>query len=72
MSSVRASDIPEEQKMWTDVWNWRKKYYNPENSDDYWKQFTDEGIFLGEKYGKLCQDIVISVLDEVKGRWKKC
>lgn len=72
MSSVRASDIPEEQKMWTDVWNWRKKYYNPENSDDYWKQFTDDGIFLGEKYGKLCQDIVISVLDEVKGRWKKC
>ena len=51
MSSVRASDIPEEQKMWTDVWNWRKKYYNPENSDDYWKQFTDDGIFLGEKYG---------------------
>lgn len=72
MSSVRASDIPEEQKMWTDVWNWRKKYYNPENSDDYWKQFTDDGIFLGEKYGKLCQGIVIAVLDEVKGRWKKC
>ena len=54
MSSVRASDIPEEQNMWTDVWNWRKKYYNP------------------EKYGKLCQDIVIAILDEVKGRWKKC
>ena len=47
MSSVRASDIPEEQKMWTDVWNWRKKYYNPENSDDYWKQFTEDGVFLG-------------------------
>lgn len=72
MSSVRASDIPEEQKMWTDIWNWRKNYYNPENSDDYWKQFTEDGIFLGEKYGKLCQDIVIAVLNEVKGRWKKC
>lgn len=72
MSSVRASDIPEEQKMWTDIWNWRKKYYNPENSDDYWKQFTEDGVFLGEKYGKLCQDIVIAVFNEVKGRWKKC
>ena len=72
MSSVRASDIPAEQKMWTDIWNWRKKYYNPENSDDYWKQFTEDGVFLGEKYGKLCQDSVIAVLNEVKGRWKKC
>lgn len=72
MASAKAADIPNEQKMWTDVWNWRKKYYYPEKSEEYWKNFINDGVYLGEKYGKLCQNIVIAILDETKGRWKKC
>lgn len=72
MASAKAADIPNEQKMWTDVWNWRKKYYFPEDSEDYWKNFAEDGIYLGEKYGSLCQNIVLAIIEETKGRWKKC
>lgn len=72
MGSVNASDISEEQRMWTDIWNWRKKYYIPEKEDSWWQDFVNEGIDLGEKYGtSLCQNIIFAILDDVNERSKK-
>lgn len=72
MAGVSAKEIPEEQRMWTDVWNWRKKYYYPEEDGEWWGNFTQEGISLGEKYGTgLCRQIVFAVLDDVNNRRNK-
>lgn len=69
MASVMAKDIPVEQQMWTDIWNWRKKYYYPEKSDAWWKSFIQEGVDIGEKYKtSLSKSIVFAVLDDVNKR----
>jgi hypothetical protein len=72
MGSVNASQIPEEQHMWTDIWNWRKKYYYPEDDDSWWKEFTETGIVIGEKYAtKLSHEIIFAIFNDVQSRSKK-
>lgn len=71
MASVKAKDIPEEQQMWTDIWNWRKKYYYPEDKDEWWEDMIQSSINLGEKYNTtLCKKIIYAILDDLKARGK--
>lgn len=72
MASVKAQDVPEEQQMWIDIWNFRKKYYYPEKENAYWKMLTQEVRVLGEKYKtKLCRKILFAILDDIKDRWRE-
>lgn len=50
MASVVAKDIPIEAQFMTDFWNFRKKYYIPEDDDQYWSEFCSEAEELIEKY----------------------
>lgn len=58
----------EEWQMWQDIFVFRKKYLNPpaEHDGKWWKEFTDESIALGEKYGtRLAKKIITEIVIEV-------
>lgn len=73
MASVTAKEIPEEQKFFTDLWNLRKKYYTPEDNDDYWDSMVNEFTELRDKYDKISisYKIILIVMDDLEMRYKE-
>ena len=72
MASVTAKEIPEEQKFFTDLWNLRKKYYTPEDSDDYWSSMINEFTELRVKYEKvsISYKMILLIIDDLEMRYK--
>lgn len=65
MASVNTSEIPEEQQFMSDFWNYRKKYYHPEDSEEYWDGVLEDGEALGRKYNNLYfNNLIICCVDE--------
>lgn len=73
MASVTAKEIPEEQMFFTDLWNLRKKYYTPEDNDDYWDSMVNEFTELRDKYDKISisYKIILIVMDDLEMRYKE-
>ena len=73
MASVTAKEIPEEQMFFTDLWNLRKKYYTPEDSDDYWSSMINEFTELRVKYEKvsISYKMILIVMDDLEMRYKE-
>lgn len=73
MASVTAKEIPEEQKFFTDLWNLRKKYYTPEDNDDYWSSMVNEFTELRDKYDKISisYKMILIVMDDLEMRYKE-
>lgn len=73
MASVTAKEIPEEQKFFTDLWNLRKKYYIPEDNDDYWSSMVNEFTELRVKYEKvsISYKMILIVMDDLEMRYKE-
>lgn len=72
MASVTAKEIPEEQMFFTDLWNLRKKYYTPEDNDDYWSSMVNEFTELRVKYEKvsISYKMILIVMDDLETRYK--
>ncbi len=65
MASVVAKDIPIEAQFMTDFWNFRKKYYIPENNDQYWANFCSEAEQLINKYPTdYCKSIILICIED--------
>lgn len=73
MASVTAKEIPEEQMFFTDLWNLRKKYYTPEDSDDYWSSMINEFTELRVKYEKvsISYKMILLIIDDLEMRYKE-
>ena len=73
MASVTAKEIPEEQKFFTEFWNLRKKYYTPEDNDDYWSSMVNEFTELRDKYDKISisYKMILIVMDDLEMRYKE-
>ena len=73
MASVTAKEIPEEQMFFTDLWNLRKKYYTPEDNDDYWNSMVNEFTELRVKYEKvsISYKMILIVMDDLEMRYKE-
>ena len=73
MASVTAKEIPEEQMFFTDLWNLRKKYYTPEDSDDYWNSMINEFTELRVKYEKvsISYKMILLIIDDLEMRYKE-
>ena len=50
MASVTKQDIPEISVFMSDFWNFVKKYFIPEDSDQYWEEVMHEAAEIGHKY----------------------
>lgn len=71
MSEVLAKDIPTEQKFMTDYWKFRKKYYNPEDSDDYWKEVCMAATELCKQYpGEYFKEIIMTGINDLDKRYR--
>ena len=73
MASVTAKEIPEEQMFFTDLWNLRKKYYTPEDNDDYWSSMINEFTELRVKYEKvsISYKMILLIMDDLEMRYKE-
>lgn len=48
MSAIREDQLKAEQEFQRRLWEFRKKYYNPEKEDGYWRAVVDESKELFE------------------------
>lgn len=73
MASVTAKEIPEEQKFFTELWNLRKKYYIPEDNDEYWDSAIRDFTELRTKYEKLsiAYEMVMIIINDLDKRYKE-
>lgn len=73
MASVTAKDIPREQKIATDTWNFYKKYYHAEDSVEFWLVLGEELDLLMEKYQNhpLCGKMLYVYLEMILERTDK-
>lgn len=73
MASVTAKEIPEEQKFFTELWNLRKKYYIPEDSDEYWNSVVNDFTELKDKYrgASISYRIILLIIDDLELRYKE-
>lgn len=56
MASVSNKDIPIEFGFMADYWNFRKKFYIPEDNDAFWAELRNAGLELGYKYDPELKD----------------
>ena len=70
MGSVKASEIPEEKAFMADLWEFRKKYYIPEQSDEYNAEVFNAFLELGDKYGgsQYMKDVLIAAYKDYDER----
>ena len=43
-------DIDRERELQTDIWCYRKRFYNPEDSEEYWNDVVSVATEIGKKY----------------------
>lgn len=70
MASVESSEIKEEFEFMGDFFKLRKKYYIPENNDDYWHQLNLEVNELAKKYDykDYFVQLLLIMVDEIDKR----
>lgn len=71
MASVTAKDIPDEQKMFTAIWNVYKKYYIPEHDDSYWDGLNhDLNEIIDAFQTDFCTKLCLAVETEISQKYK--
>lgn len=72
MASVTNKDIPEEFAMFGEIFVFRKKYYIPEDSDEYWENVKKDSDVIYVKYKTdLCKDYLIVTMEDFERRLKQ-
>lgn len=63
MAAVSNKEIPDEFNMFGELWTLYKKYYHPENNDQYWQGIRNDFINLTKKYkSKLSEDLSLAII----------
>ena len=72
MASVSTSDIPEEQQFFADYWTIRKRFYEPEDDENYWETVVDETVKLSEKYNRnvYFDNLLLVFVDDLEHRFR--
>lgn len=61
MASVTKKDIPQESEMMGDLWELIKKYYIPEETEEYWDDAWNAVYELHVKYpSELCRKLALA------------
>lgn len=69
MYSVKASEIPLEQKMFQAIWELEKKYYKAQNTNEYFEALRIDADQILQKYPtKKCYDLVWAIIHECERR----
>lgn len=57
MAAVKFQKGSDEWKMFTDFWTLCQRFWNVENTDEYWKEFIDASNEFCEKYKEITDGI---------------
>ncbi|MCD8200493.1 MAG: hypothetical protein LUD47_00275 [Clostridia bacterium] len=69
MASVDANKIPEIKKFMEDLWKMIKDFWEPEDTDEYWRAVVDRVDELVGKYGAaLCGDMCMSYVSFLENK----
>lgn len=71
MGAVTAKDIPEEQRMLTECWEFYKRNYYAEEEDEFWTRLVAEAKGIIAKYPG-CRDLarkhILAYIEAIEGR----
>lgn len=71
MAGASNKEIPSDFNMFGDIWNLYKKYYYPEDNEQYWNNVISDFKSLSKKYQtKLVDDLCIAALNELDRKAK--
>ncbi len=63
-----------EFKIYADIWNFHKKYYEIGNTDEWWNGLITESSVVVNKYtgdaNKLASELIVAVLNDLERKSK--
>lgn len=69
MAKIQNSEKQEAQEMFVDVWNYYKKYYQPEFNDQYWDSLIADGKIIIDRYkNQMVADMIMAIQEELNRR----
>jgi hypothetical protein len=69
MAAISEKDKSGAQQIFTEIWNYYKKYYNPERNDQYWDDLITDGIVIIDKHkSQMVADMIIAIQEELHRR----
>lgn len=69
MAKIPNSEKQEAQEMFVDVWNYYKKYYQPEFNDQYWDSLIADGRIIIDRYkNQMVTDMIMAIQEELNRR----
>ena len=70
MASVKNKDIPKDYEFFGELFNFRKKFYLPEDNQSYWNELIEETNKLSEKWNSEYVDgMLVLCVDEIDKRY---
>lgn len=71
MAGVSNKEIPNDFNIFNDIWTLYKRYYYPEDNEQYWNNVISDFKSLSKKYQtKLANDLCIAILNELDRKAK--
>ena len=71
MAGVNSKEIPDEFNMFGELFNLYKKYYHPDNTEEYWRSvFADFEAFTLKYNTVLSKDLTYAVITELERKGK--
>lgn len=64
MAYKKFTKETKEFQMFQEFWTIFQKYGQIENTEEYWKNFTDDARKFAGKYGKYGQELMIATFEE--------
>ncbi len=73
MSEIRNKEREEEHKFILDFWSFRKKFYVPEDNDEYWESLCNDANNLAVKYenNEYFNQLIVCCVNDIEGRYRK-
>lgn len=69
--AVKGTDIPEENRMFVKIWEFRKKFYRAEPDPEYFDTVRREAERIYAAYqNRLCHDLLWAVMEDFERRGK--
>jgi hypothetical protein len=71
MAGVNSKEIPDEFNMFGELFTLYKKYYHPDNTDEYWIAVSNDFNSLSKKYGtELSKNLGFTIIEELERKAK--
>ncbi len=72
MAAVTNKEIPDEFNLFGEIFTMYKKFYHPEESNEYWTSLVENTRDISSRYNtKLASDLCLIIVDELERKWRE-